>query len=84
MVKDLEDGVITGGDEADHGKSVADLRTTTTDGALTADLTTVVIEGGDAGDGGGFGVGEGSVFGHEGNEGEGRLRGQELIIEMIS
>ena len=65
LLKDFEDGVITGGEEAGHGKILADLRSTTTDGALTADLATVVIEGGDAGEGGGLGVGEGSEFGHE-------------------
>ena len=71
LVEDFEDGVITGGDEGGHVKSVADLRSTTTDEALAAELATIVIEGGDAGEGGGLGVGECSEFGHEGNEGEG-------------
>ena len=57
--------MTTGGDEAGHGKSLADLRSTTTDGALPAEVATVVIEGGDAGEGGGLAVGEGSEFGHE-------------------
>ena len=65
LLKDFEDGVTTGGDEAGHGKSLADLRSTTTDGALTAKVATVVIEGGDAGEKGGLAVGEGSEFGHE-------------------
>ena len=65
LLKDFEDGVITGGEEAGHGKILADLRSTATDGALTADLATVVIEGGDAGEGGGLAVGEVSEFGHE-------------------
>ena len=37
LLKDFEDGVITGGEEAGHGKSLADLRSTATDGALTAE-----------------------------------------------
>ena len=37
LAEDFEDGVMTGGGEGDHGESVADLRTTATDGALTAE-----------------------------------------------
>ena len=37
LAEDFEDGVMTGGGEGGHGESVADLRTTATDGALTAE-----------------------------------------------
>jgi len=47
------------------------VRAPAADVALAAELTAVVVEGGDAGEGGGLGVGEGSEFGHEGEEGKG-------------
>jgi len=60
-----------GGDKGGHGERGADPGAAAADVALSAELTTVVVEGGDAGEGGGLGVGEGSEFGHEGDEREG-------------
>lgn len=71
MVESVEDGVVAGGDESGHVKDRADLGATTTDVTLAAELTAIVVEGSDPGQGGGLGVGKGSEFGHEGDEGEG-------------
>jgi hypothetical protein len=39
--------------------------------ALASELATIVVKGSDASEGSGLGVGEGSQFGHKGDEGEG-------------
>ena len=62
---------MTGSDERSHVKDRADLRAAAEDVALTAELATVVVEGGDARQGGGLGIGEGTEFGHERDEGRG-------------
>ena len=54
MVEGFEDGVVAGGDEGGHGERGADLGAAAADAALTPELTAVVVEGGDAGEGGGF------------------------------
>ena len=70
MVEGLENGVVAGGDEGGHVEGRADLGATTTNMTLAAELTAVVVEGSDAGEGGGLSVGESSEFRHEGDEGE--------------
>jgi hypothetical protein len=70
-VEGSEDGVMAGGDEGGHVEDRAQLRAAAEDVALTAELTTVVVKGSDAGEGGGLGIGEGAEFGQEGDEGGG-------------
>ncbi len=62
---------MAGGDERCHVKDRADRRAAAEDMALTAELTAVVVKGSDAGEGGGLGIGEGTEFGHERDEGGG-------------
>lgn len=70
MVEGFEDGVVAGGDEGGHVERGADLGSAAADVALTPELTAIVIERSNAGEGGGLGVGEGAEFGHEGDERE--------------
>ena len=60
---------MAGGDEGGHVKHGADFGAATEDVALTAELTTVVIKWSDASEGGCLGLGEGTKFGHERDEG---------------
>lgn len=62
---------MAGGDERSHVKDRADLRAAAEDVALTAELATVVVKGSDAGEGGGLGIGEGTKFRHQRDEGGG-------------
>ena len=70
-VERSEDRVVAGGDERCHVKDGADLRAAAEDVALTAELATVVVKGSDAGEGGGLGIGEGTKFRHQRDEGGG-------------
>ena len=70
-VERSKDRVVAGGDERGHVKDRADLRAAAEDVTLTAELTTVVIKGSDAREGGGLGIGEGTQFGHQRDEGRG-------------
>jgi hypothetical protein len=76
--------IVAGGDERGHVKDRADLRAAAEDMALTAELTTVVVKGSDAGEGGGLGIGEGAEFGHEGDEGRGGEQADALdLLEAL-
>jgi hypothetical protein len=68
-VKRSEDRVVAGSDEGGHVEGRAELRAAAEDVALTAELTTVVVKGSDAGECGGLGIGEGPEFRQECNEG---------------
>ena len=57
-VERSEDRVVARGDERSHVEDRADLRAAAEDVALTAELTTVVVKGSDAGEGGGLAIGE--------------------------
>lgn len=70
-VERSEDRVVAGGDERGHIKDRADLRAAAEDVALTAELTAVAVKGSDARQGGGLGIGEGTKFWHQRDEGRG-------------
>ena len=70
-VERSEDRVVAGGDESGHVKDRADVRAAAENVALTAELTTVAVKRSDAREGGGLGIGEGTQFGHQGDEGRG-------------
>ena len=62
---------MAGSDERSHVKDRAELGAAADDVALTAELTTVMVKGSDAGEGGGLGIGEGTELGHQRDEGGG-------------
>jgi hypothetical protein len=66
-----EDRVVARSDERGHVKDRADLRAAAEDVALTAELTAVMVKGSDAREGGGLGIGEGTKFRHQRDEGRG-------------
>ena len=70
-VERSQDRVVAGGDERGHVKDRADLRAAAEDVTLTMELAAVVIEGSDACEGGGLGIGEGTKFGHQRDKGSG-------------
>jgi hypothetical protein len=83
-VERSEDRVVARSDEGGHVKDGADLAAATEDVALTAELTTVVVKGSDAGEGGGLAIGEGAKFGHERDEGSGGEQADALdVLEAI-
>jgi hypothetical protein len=83
-VERFEDRVVAGGDKRGHVKDRADLGTAAEDVALPAELTAVVVKGSEAGEGGGLGIGEGTKFRHQCDEGGGGEQADALdFLEAI-
>jgi hypothetical protein len=70
-VKRSEGRVVARGDERGHVKDRADLGAAAEDVAVTAELTAVVVKGSDTREGGSVGLGEGTEFRHQRDEGGG-------------
>ena len=83
-VKRFEDRVAAGGHKRGHVEDRADAGAAASDVTLAPELAAVVVEGSDAGQGGGLGVGEGAELGHERHQRGGGERADALdLLEAI-